>query len=103
MNDKVDQLPQSSAEDFKKWVLNDGMKPSMALRRLMDKYDVPYIDSSIPIKLVELTYPDMDISRGNFTFKVIDSAYPNSKPEQFGDNDFDMAIKELMLLPPQEW
>ena len=103
MNDKVDQLPPSSAEDFKKWVLNEGMNPSKALRRLMEKYDTPHIDSSIPIKLVELTYPDLDISRGNFTFKIVDSAYPNGDPEQFGDNEFDTAIEELMSLPPQEW
>ena len=100
---KVDQLPQSSVEDFKRWVIDDGMKPSLALRKLMKKYNAEHLDSSIPIKLVELTYPDIDVSRGNFTFKIVDSAYPNSNPAQYGDNDFDTSIEELLSLPPQEW
>lgn len=96
----LSDLPDQSLEDFKAWVLNDGLQPSAALRKLMNKYDCQNPDSSLPIRLVELTYQDIDISRGNFTFKITDSGYPNSDPEQYSDSDFDKAVEELRTIEP---
>ena len=93
-------LPMESARDFKRWVLIDGLKPSVALRKMMDKYQCPKMDVSVPIKLVELTYPDIDITLHGFRFRMVDSAYPNSDPTQFSDEDFDKGIEELLSLPP---
>ncbi|SIT20107.1 hypothetical protein SAMN05421686_1184 [Thalassolituus maritimus] len=88
-------LPATSLEDFRKWVLSDGLTPSAALRKLMDVYDCPKPDSSLPIRLVELAYPDVDISKCHFTFRITDSGYPNSNPSEFSDSDFDALVEEL--------
>lgn len=96
----ITELPIESAQDFKHWVLVDGLKPSAALRKLMDKYNCPNPDPSVVIQLVELTYPNVDVSRQNFTFKIVDSRYPNSDSAQFNDEDFDRAVEELISLPP---
>lgn len=32
-------------------------------------------------------------------FRLVDSAYPNSDPKQFSDEDFDKGIAELLSLP----
>jgi hypothetical protein len=96
----ITSLPMESAEDFKRWVLVDGLKPSVALRKLMEKYKCPKLDVSIPIDLLRFTYPDIDIGRQGFRFRIVDSAYPNSDPKQFSDEDFDKGIEELLALPP---
>lgn len=95
----ITSLPQESAEEFKRWVLVDGLKPSVALRQLMEKYRCPNPDVSVPIDLLRHTYPDLDISRQGFRFRLVDSAYPNSDPGQFSDEDFDKGIAELLSLP----
>lgn len=94
-------LPMESADDFKHWVLVDGLKPSVALRKLMQKYNCPTMDVSIPIDLVRLTYPNIDIALHGFRFRMVDSAYPNSDPAQFSDEDFDKGIEELLSHPPE--
>jgi hypothetical protein len=91
----LSDLPDQSLEDFKAWVLNEGLQPSVALRKLIYKYNVQNPGSSLPIRLVELTYPDIDISKCDFNFKVTDSGYPNSDLDQYSDSDFDEAVKEL--------
>ena len=96
----LSDLPAQSLEDFKAWVLNDGLQPSAALRKLMNKYNCQNPDSSLPIRLVELTYPEIDISRCNFTFKITDSGYPNSDPKHYSDSDFDDAVEELRTIEP---
>ncbi len=96
----ITQLPEESAHDFKRWVLEDGLKPSVALRKLMEKYNCPTPDTSVPIQLLELTYPNMDTARRGFRFKVVDSAYPTSDPAQFSDQDFDAGVEELLALAP---
>lgn len=96
----ITEIPKESYDEFKNWVLNDGLKPSVALRKLMDKYNCQKLDVSIPIHLVEQTYPDIDIARRGFRFRIVDSAYPNSDPNQFSDQDFDKGIEELCSLPP---
>lgn len=92
-------LPQESAEEFKRWLLVDRLKPSVALRRLMEKYNCPKLDVSVPIDLLRHVYPKLDISRQGFRFRLVDSAYPNSDPRQFSDEDFDKGIAELLSLP----
>ena len=99
----ITSLPMESADDFKRWVLVDGLKPSVALRKLMHKYDCPKMDVSVPIKLVELTYPNINIASQGFRFRIVDSAYPNSDPKQFSDEDFDKGIEELLALPRGGW
>ena len=84
-----------SLDDFRKWVLSDGLTPSAALRKLMNVYNCPKADSSLPIRLVKLTYPDVDISKCHFTFRITDSGYPNSNPSEFSDSDFDALVEEL--------
>lgn len=96
----LSDLPGESLEDFKTWVLNDGLPPSVALRMMMDKYNCPTPDATVAIRLIELTYPDIDISRCNFTFKITDSGYPNSDSNQFSDSDFDFAVEELRTIEP---
>ncbi len=94
------KLPQESASDFKRWVLEDGMKPSAALRLLMEKYQCNKLDPYVPIELLQITYPELDTARRGFGFRIIDSAYPASDTAQFSDNDFDDGIAELLSLPP---
>ncbi len=36
-----DALPMASLDDFKQWILHDTVKPSLAIRKLMDKYSCP--------------------------------------------------------------
>jgi len=99
----VTNLPKESAEDFKRWVLVDKLKPSVALRKMMGKYNCPEPDVTIPIKLVELTYPHIDITAKGFRFRIVDSGYPNSDPKQFSDEDFDKGIEEILALPNGGW
>ena len=93
-------LPKESLDDFKNWILNDGLKPSQALRKMMKKYNCPNPDPGVPIQYVSLTYNNLDLGRTGLRFKIIDSAYPNSVPEQFSDDDFDKGVEELLALPP---
>lgn len=87
----ISQLPDGAVNDF---------KPSVALRKMMGKYNCYEPDSNIAIQLAQLIYPDIDISRRSFTFKIVDSGYPNSNPEQYNDADYDNSIEELRTLPP---
>lgn len=48
-------MPKESFDEFKNWVLVDGLKPSVALRKFMDKYRYPKPDSSIPVELIKYT------------------------------------------------
>lgn len=88
-----------SAHDFKRWVLADGLKPSVALRKLMDKYQCPKMHATVPIDLIRFAYPNIDIGLLGFTFRIIDSAYPNSDPKQFSDDDFDQGLAEVLAHP----
>ncbi|MBI3562620.1 MAG: hypothetical protein HY080_12985 [Gammaproteobacteria bacterium] len=96
----ITKVPRESFDEYKRWVLVDGLKPSIALRKFMDTYNCPKPDTSIPITLVEYTFPDIDIARLGFRFRINDSAYPNSDPKQFSDEDFDKGIEELLALSP---
>lgn len=96
-------LPIASAEYFRRLVLEDGCRPSVALRKMMREYDISFIDSSVPIQLLEITYPEIDLARQGFRFRVIDSAYPNGDVSQFGDAEFDSGVADLLLLPPEVW
>jgi len=99
----IDDLPMESLEDFKHWVLKDDLKPSIALHKLMDKYNCPKINVSTVVQLLRLTFPKIDIGAYGYRNKIIDSAYPNSDPDQFCDDDFDKGIEELLSLPNGGW
>lgn len=98
----LSNVAQEAFDDFRRWVLTDGLKPSAALHKFMDKYACSNPDSLMPIRFVEFTYPDIDISRNSFTFKVHDSGYPRVKKEM-NDGDFDKLVEEMRTLPPIEW
>jgi hypothetical protein len=70
----ITKIPRESFDDFKHWVLIDGLKPSVALRKMMDKYQCPQMDVSVPIACVKLTYPNIDIALDGFRFRMVDSA-----------------------------
>ncbi|MBI3562619.1 MAG: hypothetical protein HY080_12980 [Gammaproteobacteria bacterium] len=95
----ITKIPKESFDDFKHWVLVDGLKPSVALRKMMGKYQCPQVDVSVPIECVKFTYPNIDIALNGFMFRMIDSAYPNSDPTQFSDKDFDQGLAEVLAHP----
>lgn len=95
----INELPKESLVAFKQWVLDEGMKPSKALRKVMEEFDCPTLDPSVPIQLIELTYPNIDLARKGFRFRIIDSAYPHSDSNEFSDEDFDEGVAELLKLP----
>lgn len=94
----ISKVPKESFEEYKRWVLDEGLSPSAALHKYMDKYNCPNPNASITIRLIEFTYPQIDISRNNFTFKIQDSGYPFVQ-EQMKDADFDNLIQEMLTLP----
>ncbi len=97
-----DNLPKEARDDFRKLVLENEYKPSKALYSVMEKYRCEDIDVSTVIRLVEYTYPELDVSRQGFRFNIVDSAYPKNQ-SQFSDKDFDDGIQELLSLPPEQW
>jgi len=92
----IDVLPKESFDNFKQWILQNGLKPSVAIHQFMEAYDCPDIHVTTFIELLEFTYPDIDLGSRGLRFKILDSAYPNSDPSQFSDNDLDESIKELL-------
>jgi len=97
-----DALPMKSLDDFKQWILHDNVKPSLAVSKLMGKYNCLDIHVTTVVELLNLAYPDIDIDRGGFRFRIIDSAYPNSDPKQFSDNDFDDGLTYLRSHPLEQ-
>ena len=98
----LDNLPKEGYDDFRQLILHDGLKPSKALHEIMENYQCDEIHVTSIVRLVEHTYPDLDITRQDFRFRVVDSAYPKNQ-EQFSDKDFDDGIAELLALPPIEY
>jgi len=98
----VANIPKESFEDFKRWVLVEGLKPSAALHKFMEKYNCPNPDSSITIRFIEYVYPEIDISRNSFTFRIHDSGYPYVQ-KIMNDDDFDGLVEEMRNLPPLKW
>ena len=96
-------LPKESFDSFKQWIMHDGLKPSAAIRKFMKAYDCSGLHVTTVVHLLEHAYPDLDLGRRGFRFRIVDSAYPNSDPKQFSDDDFDQGIEELLSLPPAEW
>ena len=99
----IDDIPVKSFNEFTQMLLSDGMKPSVAIRSIMKKYNCPNLHDTTVIHFLERAYPNIDFGRKGFRFNVVDSAYPNSDPKQFNDKDFDDGIEELLSLPPIEY
>ncbi len=97
----LDSLPVESLEDFKKMVITEAVKPSVALQVIMKKYKCSNPHVTTIVQLLELTFPHVDMDRGGFRFRIVDSAYPNSDPRQFSDNDFDDGLAYLQAHPPE--
>jgi len=95
----IDSIPKESFEKYKSWVNTDKLSPSAALHKFMTEYQCPNPDSSIIIRLIEFTFPEVDISRNNFTFKIHDSGYPTIE-KGLDDNGFDELVEEMRTLPP---
>ncbi len=62
------ELPEEILADFRQWVLVDGMKPSAALRKIMEKYNCPHPGSALPIYLARYTWDDLDLGRTGLRF-----------------------------------
>jgi len=92
-------MEKESFEKYKDWVVKDKLSPSAALRKFMEENQCPNPGSSITIRLIEFTYPEIDISRNNFTFKIHDSGYPYSEDE-LNDKSFNCLVEEMRSLPP---
>lgn len=101
-NTSIEKIPEEVFSEYKNWVLKDGLAPSVALNKFMNEYQCPNPDSSIVIHLIEFTYPEVDISRNNFTYKIHDSGYPHVQKE-LNDSGFDKLVEEMRTLPPEEW
>ncbi len=102
-SESVSDIPLESLHDFKRWVLDEGMLPSKALRKMMEKYDRPNLDVSVTVQLLKKTYPEIDITCGGFRFYLVDSNYPNSDPKTFSDSDFDDGIAKILEHPTKGW
>lgn len=102
-NKPLVSTPRESFDEFKHLVRTAGMIPSVALRQIMKKYNCANPGASFAISMVEVAYPEIDISRHGFRFRINDSNYPNSDPNQFNDDDFDKGIEEILALPNGGW
>jgi hypothetical protein len=102
-NKPLVSIPRESFDEFKHLVRVAGMKPSIALRQIMKKYNCSQPGASLAISMVEVAYPEIDITRRGFRFRINDSDYPNSDPKQFSDDDFDKGIEEILALPNGGW
>lgn len=98
----LDSLEIESFDVFKNLILIDKLKPSVALRKVMDEYNCSEIHGMTVIRLIEFTYPELDITQNNFTFKIHDSGYPRVQVE-LDDEGFDKLVEETRILPPTEW
>ena len=99
----INKLPKQSFDDFKRWIMQDGLKSSVAIRQFMETFSCPDLHVTTVVHLLEYAYPNLDLGRRGFRFRIVDSAYPNSDPKQFSDDDFDQGIEELLSLPSAEW
>lgn len=94
--EKVYLVPPAALDWFKLAVLNQGAKPSQALRGMMQEFACPVLDVGVVISLVKVTWPDADFHGSGLRARIIDAAYPNSDPSQFSDQDFDSGIKQML-------
>lgn len=94
--EKVYVVPPAALEWFKRAVLENGTKPSMALRGMMQEFACPLLDAGVIISLVKWTWPDADFHGSGLRARVIDAAYPNSDAAQFSDQDFDEGIAQML-------
>ncbi len=94
-------FPDAAFADFRKAVLEEGAKPSVTVRALMEKYRCPEPDVIAIMLLLEATWPEVlywnDRSLRSY---IYDAAWPNGDPKQFSDDDFDAAIADMLDNPP---
>ncbi len=93
-------FPDAAFDDFRKAVLEDGTRPSAAVRALMLKYRCPEPDSYAITLLLQATWPSVYWNERGLCSLVLDSAWPNGDPEQFSDADFDAGIDDMLNHPP---
>lgn len=98
----LDSMKKESFDVFKNMILIDKLKPSVALRKIMDEHNCPDLHGMTVIHLIEFTYPELDISQNNFTYKINDSGYPRVQVD-LDDEAFDKLVEETRILPPTEW
>jgi hypothetical protein len=94
--EKVYLVPPAALDWFKRAVLEDGTKPSIALRGMMREFACPELDVGVVISLIKVTWPDADFHGSGLRARIIDAAYPNSDPSQFSDQDFDNGIAQML-------
>lgn len=94
----VMELPDSALEEFKS-LIDEGMKPSVAVKRVMSKRDISQLDPSVVYCMVRFAYPNVEVNRFGISFKIADSNYPDSDSNQFSDDDFDNEIQKVLDAP----
>ena len=97
-------LPLETHKDFKSWI-ESGETPSAALNKFIAKYklDSEYRDVFSPViilRLLELTYPDIQLELEAFRSRLVDSGYPFVSDEDMNDELFDEIIKRIKDAPP---
>jgi hypothetical protein len=93
-------VPKEALAYFKMEALQNGLLPSVALRKMMVKFACPLLDAGVVISLVMVTWPDADFHGSGLRARVVDAAYPNSDVKQFSDQDFDVGIQKMLAQLP---
>ncbi len=96
----VQKIPAESKDDFIRWI-NDGKKPSEAIKKLIEKYQLTELHTLVTIELIEAAYPKIDLSP--FRGYLVDANYPFGNIDDLSDEQFDARIKELWESPPSSW
>lgn len=91
-------LPPEAFQRFKTGV-EQGASPATVLRQLMQTWPAQLFDPGAVIHMLRVAYPDGDIQHGGFRFRINDSNYPHSDPDQFSDQDFDQAVARMLASP----
>jgi hypothetical protein len=99
-NEPIQTMPDGSLDQFVSWINRDELNPSAAVRKLVQQYNLKKLDSSVIVRYIEMTFPDIDLS--TFTFQIHDSGYPFGDLADLSDEQFDSKIKQLRENPP-EW
>ena len=95
-SEKIYVVSPAALDWFKRAVLDDGAKPSKALRGMMQEFACPLLDAGVVVSLVKVTWPDADFHGSGLRSRIIDAAYPNSDATQFSDQDFDDGIAQML-------
>lgn len=92
-NEPVQSIPLESKDIFIE-LINSGEAPSIALKTIVDKYELKRLDHSITLALLTAAYPNADLMDEGLKSRIIDADYPNVKND-FTDQEFDEIIERI--------